>query len=160
MRNAAVKFARVSEGLRKANALWQQNQDNRKDPALREQADCTWLMMEQATRPGSDSDTKAKVKAFGATTLLGEHVVKAPDGVRLQFVGKEGVHHDHLIRNPELAKMLLQRKATAGERGGKLFNTNYNQVVDYARKLNGGIHAEGLADDQGEQIGHCRDSGR
>ena len=137
-RNAAVKFDRTQEMLKKAKALHEQNQNNRKDPKLREHADCTWLMMEQATRPGSDQDTKAKVKAFGATTLLGEHVVEAPDGVRLQFVGKEGVHHDHLIRNPELAAMLLDRKRTAEKRGGKLFNTDYDKVREYARQLDGG----------------------
>lgn len=138
MRIAAVKFARVQEGLTKADSMAAQNEANRSDPKLKENADCVWLMMEQATRPGSDSDTGGKVKAYGATTLEGRHVVKAEDGVRLRFVGKEGVFHDHLIRNKDLADMLLERSKAAGE-NGKLFETNYAKVVDYTKeKLDGG----------------------
>jgi DNA topoisomerase I len=138
VRNAALKFARTRAGLQEAAALRAENLKNRADEKVREEADCTWLMQVQATRPGSDKDTKAKVKAFGATTLLADHVVEAEDGVRLQFVGKEGVYHDHLIRDPELAKMLLARKATAGDRGGRLFDTDYDRVAKYARSLDTG----------------------
>jgi DNA topoisomerase IB len=139
LRNAAIKWARTREGLKQSDAIHEQNQSNRKNPDLKEDADCTWLMREQGTRPGSDSDTKAKVKAFGATTLLGDHVKPQPDGgVRLQFIGKEGVYHDHLIRNPDLAKMLVERKNTSEERGGKLFATNYDKVAAYASTLDGG----------------------
>lgn len=138
MRNAAHKFARTQAGLKEAANLRRENLANRKDPALRDHADCTWLMQEQATRPGSDADTGAKVKAYGATTLRAEHVVESPDGVRLQFVGKEGVHHDHLIRNPELATMLVERKKSADQRNGRLFDTNYNEVAKYAKSLDSG----------------------
>jgi DNA topoisomerase IB len=95
-------------------------------------------MQEQALRPGSDADTKAKVKAFGATTLRAEHVVRAEDGVRLQFIGKEGIAHNHLIRNPALAKELLRRKQMAGTRGGKLFDTTYDKVAAYSKTLDDG----------------------
>lgn len=137
MRNAEIKFARVREGLLKQQEMHDQNQLNRTDSKLKEQADCTWLMQEQATRPGSDTDTKAKVKAYGATTLEGRHVVEVEDGVRLQFVGKEGVYHDHLIRNSALAKMLLGRKKDAGD-DGRLFKTDYEKVAAYARTLDSG----------------------
>jgi DNA topoisomerase I len=138
MRNAAAKFARTRDGLSQAAALHAENQANRADPKLKEEADCTYLMQRQATRPGSDTDTKAKVKAYGATTLRAEHVVEAEDGVRLRFIGKEGVAHDHLIGDPKLAAMLLERKATAGERGGQLFKTSYDKVARYAKTLDAG----------------------
>lgn len=138
MRSAAVKFARVKEGLTKASSMAAQNQRNRSDPALKENADCVWLMQEQATRPGSDKDTGGKVKAYGAATLEGRHVVRADDGVRLQFVGKEGVYHDHLIRNPKLAAMLAERADAAGP-AGRLFDTDYAKVAAYTKgKLDGG----------------------
>lgn len=138
MRTAAVKFARVQEGLTKAKEMYAENQANRKDAALRDNADCVWLMQEQATRPGSDKDTGGKVKAYGATTLEGRHVVQTKEGVRLQFIGKEGVAHDHLIRNPELAKMLVDRAKKSGK-DGKLFETDYNKVSAYTKnKLDGG----------------------
>lgn len=203
MRNAAIKFARVMEGVEKFGEISSENQGNRKskDSATREAADCCWLMQEQATRPGSDADTKgleslygksldssniivtppedgkkgktkveieidAKkihirdegaaeqliarkesgnlgdstywLKSFGASTLEGRHVVKNADGsVNLQFMGKESVWHDHRIQNPELAKMLLTRKANAGD-DGKLFDTDYAKISKYTGKLDGG----------------------
>ncbi len=138
LRTAAVKFARVDEMIRQGPAIDKEIQVARQDPKTREQADCAWLMSVQATRPGSKADTGAKVKAYGATTLEGRHVLQDANGkVRLRFVGKEGVLHDHEVRNPQLAQMLLERKKKAGE-GGKLFNTNETAVNAFIGKLDGG----------------------
>lgn len=138
LRTAAVKFARVDEMIRQGPAIDREIQEARSDPKTREQADCAWLMSAQATRPGSKTDTGAKVKAYGATTLEGRHVIEDANGrVRLHFVGKEGVLHDHLIRNPELAKMLLARKRAAGDRGA-LFKTSETAVNNFIGKLDGG----------------------
>lgn len=167
MRTAAAKFARIREMYDKAIDIHYENQANRHDPALRDAADCAWLIEQQATRPGSESDTGAKVKAYGATTLRGEHVIEAEDGVRLRFIGKEGVSHDHLIRNPELAKMLLDRKATADERGGRLFNVDEKKLNQYIGKLDGGLFtakdfrtlkANQLATTAIREIGDCCES--
>ncbi len=201
MRNQAIKFARIKEGMEKAPQMLEEIQKDRNDPDKVNEADAAWLMMEQATRPGSEADNKGNshlhgitltpdnfvlgkvdkqgvpsvvmtvpnqkpmpikdkkaraeiakrlqtngdlhdtgywLKSHGATTLEGRHVVESPDGVRLQFLGKESVYHDHLIQNPDLAKMLLQRKAQAGE-SGKLFNTDYKKTTDYVKKLDGGM---------------------
>ena len=140
LRNAALKFARTQAGLEERANLIAENRRNLDgpDPKTREAAACTWLMQEQATRPGSDNDTGGKVKAYGATTLRAEHVEEGPDGVRLHFVGKEGVEHNHLIKDPELAKELVRRKRTAGERGGKLFGVDYDKVSAYAKTLDTG----------------------
>ena len=194
MKTAAAKFARVKEMMDKDQAIAAQNQQNRQNPALVDNADCAWLMDVQATRPGSDADTKGVQKYFGkpmtpnmivdlgggkaaikigneqvrikdpktaavllerkasgkglentdywlnsygATTLEGRHIVQQPDGVHLQFTGKEGVHHDHRIADPGLAKMLTDRKAKAGHTG-KLFNTDYEHVSKYVAGLDGG----------------------
>lgn len=138
LRTAAVKFARVDEMIRQGPAIDREIQAAREDPRTREQADCAWIMAAQATRPGSKADTGARVKAYGATTLEGRHVIQdANDKVRLRFVGKEGVLHDHEVRNPGLAQMLLERKNKAGD-GGKLFNTNEKVVNAFIGKLDGG----------------------
>lgn len=141
MRNAAAKFSRVSELVAKRHEVADQIQQGRSshDPKTREAADCLWLIENQATRPGSDKDTKAKVKAYGATTLRAEHVEQDPDGaVRLHFIGKEGIEHNHVIRNPDLAKMLVDRKQTAGERGGRLFDTTDDKLRSFTGTLGGG----------------------
>jgi DNA topoisomerase-1 len=95
-------------------------------------------MQVQATRPGSDRDTKANVKAYGATTLEARHVVETKEGVRLQFIGKEGIWHDHLIRDKELGKMLLDRKNAAKSANDKLFNTTYDDVHRFTVQRDGG----------------------
>ena len=196
----AAKYVRIVEMLKEAPDIQGQIDTARQNPKTRDAADCAWLINEQATRPGSEADTKgvathygaemtaenivvtppksgkgpAKValkfgdqvipvkdqgtadeiqcriasgepledstywlKSHGATTLEGRHVVKAGDGVRLQFVGKEGVWHDHLIANPKLAAMLLQRKDAAGE-GGKLFGVSDGQLASFVKDLDRG----------------------
>jgi DNA topoisomerase-1 len=137
-RSAAVKFARTDELVAKKDAILKQIHEARGNLKLKEEADAAWLMHEQATRPGSDADTKAKVKAYGATTLKAEHVVVSPQGVRLQFVGKEGIHHDHLIKDEKLGKMLVERKLTADERDGKIFATTDEKTRKFTATLDGG----------------------
>lgn len=66
------------------------------DPKISEPAKLAALIMSTGIRPGSESDTGAKVKAYGATTLEGRHVVTDSEGnTRLQFVGKKGVNIDY-----------------------------------------------------------------
>lgn len=84
---------------------------------------------------GNLEDARYWLQSFGATTLEGRHVVEAEDGVRLQFMGKESVWHDHLIRDPELAQMLVQRKKEPNE---KLFQVNAAQLRKYVGDLDGG----------------------
>lgn len=90
-----------------------------KDKAISE---CLQLMLATGIRPGSESDTKAKEKAYGATTLQADHVVKKGKQIFLQFTGKDGVQHNHEITDPKLKKMLENRKKSAtfnGWNGGK-----------------------------------------
>ncbi len=137
-RSAAVKFNRVSEMIKEHDKIGGQIEKARQSPTTKEEADVAWLMREQGTRPGSDRDTKAKVKAYGATTLEARHVVEAPGGVRLQFIGKEGIAHDHLVRNPKLAKMLMDRKVAAASPDARLFSTSDSKVRDFTATLDGG----------------------
>jgi DNA topoisomerase-1 len=136
-RSAAVKFERVKEMIGQHDKIGKEIQEARKGPN-KEEADAAYLMHTQATRPGSDTDTKSKVKAYGATTLEARHVVSGPDGVRLQFIGKKGVPHDHLIHDKELATMLVDRKNAASGPDGKLFNTSDTKVRAFTATLDGG----------------------
>ncbi len=193
MKSAADKFSKVREGLLKMDGMAKEVQSDRKKSATKEQADCTWLMSIQGTRPGSEADnkgtaqhfgheifpkdvvvqgdkvmlrvgdtqipikdkkTKAELirrkekklplfdstywlKSHGATTLEGRHVVEDNGKVFLRFVGKESVYHNHEIKDPDLAKMLLERKKASGE-DGQLFDTDEGNLSRYVRKLDGG----------------------
>lgn len=142
MKTAALKFARTREMLEKAADIHRVNQANRSDVKKREAAEAVWLMEVQATRPGSDKDTGADKEAFGATNLRAEHIRTHGDTVYMFFGGKKGVQQGHIIHNPELAKMLLTRKASAKERDGRIFGVNERQVNAYIKKELGGFSAK------------------
>jgi DNA topoisomerase-1 len=137
---AAEKFGRVHEliekfdGIRKQNAAVQKSDDPRK----RDAADCLDLIMQMGIRPGSETDTGAKVQAYGATTLQGRHVVVAGKKVSLQFVGKKGVSLNLPVPDGPLAAMLVKRMGAAGP-DGKLFpNTNDKHLLEHTHTMDGG----------------------
>jgi DNA topoisomerase-1 len=138
MRQAAKKFARVQEMLRKREAVFEQTKQFAQgdDPKAREAAQVMLLVQSMGLRPGSDRDTKAKLQAYGATTLRGEHVIVDGDSVRLKFTGKKGVSLDLPVTDPAVAKMLIDRKKSSGD--GRLFQTSDSELRAFSKKLNGG----------------------
>lgn len=62
--NSAIKFARIQEMLAKSTMIDDQIQKARKDPKTAADADCTWLMRGQGTRPGGEKDTKGLAKLY------------------------------------------------------------------------------------------------
>lgn len=71
-----------------------------------EAAVIAYLIYETGMRPGSEKDTKAKVKAYGSSTLLAKHILPGKDSVALVFIGKKGVQQNVLVTNPWLVKTL------------------------------------------------------
>lgn len=138
---AAKKFARIKALSAEMPAIERENSEARKSEnrRIRDKADCCALVMKMGIRPGSDDDTGAKVKAYGATTLEGRHVVHGEDGsVRLQFTGKKGVSIDLLVEDKELAANLVERAKKAGA-GGKLFDgVTDKSLLDYTHTLDRG----------------------
>lgn len=137
---AAAKFARIKELDDKFTQVRQQNEAARKsdNPRTRDSADALKVIMETGIRPGSETDTKASVKAYGATTLEGKHVVVDGNPVSLRFVGKKGVSLDIPVRDASTAAMLRQRAKKAGP-DGKLFPaTNHAALLAHTHSLDGG----------------------
>lgn len=136
---AEKKFARVNELMKKYNDIVLRNEKNRvsKDKRTRECADCLSLVMNTGLRPGGDKDTKAKVQAYGATTMLGEHVRVSGGKVSLSFTGKKGVPINLPIENQSVAKMLSERKSKAGDKG-KLFRIDPDDLLPYTKSLTAG----------------------
>jgi DNA topoisomerase I len=116
---AAQKFERISELHQEMPQITEQLAKARNSEATREHADCAYLIMKTGIRPGSEEDTQAAQKAYGATTLTGNHVVVKGGEVRLQFVGKKGVGLDIPVTDHGAAVMLKRRKREAG--AGQLF---------------------------------------
>lgn len=143
MKKAAVKFARTKELIEKTENIAKQNARNMKssDPKIKEAASVMSLIQSTGIRPGSDRDTGADKKAYGATTLEARHVKKTSSGVVLKFTGKKGVSLSIPVNDKSVASMLLARKKTAESRGGKngkLFDTNDNDLRKYSKTLDGG----------------------
>lgn len=137
---AAAKFARISDLNKKFNDIKAQNAEAQmsSDSKTQDSADCLDLVMKMGVRPGSESDTGAKVKAYGATTLEGKHVVVDGDRVSLKFVGKKGVVLDLPVTDPALATSLRRRAKKAGA-DGKLFPaTSHAALLEHVHTLNGG----------------------
>lgn len=134
---AAMKFERIAAMDKEIGNIDQQLAKGREsnDQKEKDHADCASLIRTMGVRPGSDDDTKAKVKAYGATTLTGNHVVQTPDGgMHLQFTGKKGVKLDLPVEDEGVRAMLAQRKQQAGDTG-KLFPTvTDGSLLDYVHQ--------------------------
>jgi DNA topoisomerase IB len=134
--NAKAKFARIKELDKKYGTIIKQNNKNLKHLKYGESANCLNLIMQTGIRPGSDTDTQAKVKAYGATTLEGRHVVMKDDTLYLEFIGKKGVALSLPVTDLATAKDLLMRKKRVGD-NGRLFKTNGDQLLNYTNQLDG-----------------------
>ena len=98
-----------------------------------EEAKVLHLIMQTGFRIGGTGDGKAKEKAYGASTLMGEHVTIDGDLVTFKFTGKKGVKQDHQVRDPLLAEWLKD-----SEPGKPLFSTRDTKVRDAWQKKYGG----------------------
>ena len=138
-KQAAAKFSRINELNGKINDINSQNEKLRKSSDTKQAAaaDCTKLIIATGIRPGSEGDTGAEKKAYGATTLEGKHVVVDGVNVTLKFVGKKGVPLSLLVDDPDVAKMIIARKKAAGD-NGQLFGINENTLLDHVHTLDGG----------------------
>jgi DNA topoisomerase-1 len=137
---AALKFARM-EGLRKDRPLIEgQLAELRKstEPGKRDHADCAILVMKMGVRPGSDTDTKAKVKAYGATTLEGKHVVDEGGAVFLRFVAKKGISLNLPVEDKALAATLTKRAKKAGPDGRIFGDVRDGSLLDFVHGLDHG----------------------
>ena len=102
---AAAKYARVKELAGRMPELDAAiERDAMADPA----AAATALIRHFGLRPGSTTDTKAKKKAYGATTLQARHVRQYPATGRttLSFVGKSGVKITVSSRDPDIYRIV------------------------------------------------------
>lgn len=104
-----------------------------KDHDSSEEAVVLDLIDKTSFRPGSKRNTKAKVQAYGASTLEGRHVKVTGDRVDFEFVAKEGTVVKQSLTDARLAKTIKARAKTAGP-NGKLFNTNEKKVGDYMKE--------------------------
>jgi DNA topoisomerase-1 len=136
---AKAKFKRVQSLSTKFNGIVQKNNKLRthKDSVVREHADALHLIMHTGMRPGSETDTKAHEKAYGATTIEGRHVVPHEGGVALHFVGKKGVENHIPVHDSDLKNMLTFRAKSANINGKIFPNVNEHSLLRHVKSVAG-----------------------
>lgn len=130
---AAAKFERISKLQREFPAIYRRIK--RDVDKGNEAAAAMLLIALTGIRPGSDADTGADKKAYGATTLLGKHVVEQDGKLRLQFDSKKGGFTDIPIDDKRLLSMLRERAIGDDDR---LFRVSAASLRRYVRTLGDG----------------------
>lgn len=128
---AAEKFDRVKAFVAKLPQL--QKQIAADFTAGKEEAAVLHLISKTGFRIGSDSDTGAKVQAYGASTLKTSHAKVNGNKVAFNFIGKKGVQISQTVEDPALAAHVTAKKAI----GGRLFDTSDSKVRDYLGTIGG-----------------------
>jgi DNA topoisomerase-1 len=101
------------------------------------------LIRRMGLRPGSDTDTKAEKKAYGATNLKASHIKTGGGKVRASFTGKKGVALDLELDDPELAGLLEdRRKGKGGE--DRLLDTDERKLRAYMGRVAPGVKPKDL----------------
>ena len=90
-----------------------------------EEAKVLYLISQSGFRIGGKTDGKAKHEAFGASSLMGEHVKIDGDKVTFDFTGKEGIRQVHSFTGD----LTITEIANSAKPGQKLFNTNAVKVL-------------------------------
>ena len=101
--------------------------------------DILYLISKTGFRVGSDKDTKAKVDAFGASTLRATHVSVSGDNTIFNFTAKKGVIQQKEIHDRLLARMMRTRLANKMDME-RLFNTKPNAVLKQLRSYSNGVN--------------------
>lgn len=140
---AEKKFTRIKELSRHTDKL---DAALDRDGLVNDEAGALTLIRRLGMRPGSNSNTGAKVQAHGATNIKAKHVKLNDDGsATLDFTGKDGVH---IILNTKDKKVIdvLQSRKIGKNDDDQLFNTNEDKVRNYFRDQ-GGVPKEFLLKD-------------
>lgn len=135
---AAEKFGRLKEFNEKAPEIMSTAQRDMMNPKLndsqRDAAAVVSLIAATGFRIGSETDTGAKVQAYGATTLQGQHVKVEGDKLTFSFTGKKGVAIEHEVTDARLAAYIGGKQAGEGQH---LFSTSDAAVRDYFHQVAG-----------------------
>ncbi len=98
--------------------------------------DVLYLIAKTGFRIGSDVDTKARVDAYGASTLRATHISVHGDTSTINFIGKAGVIIQKEVTDRLLARMLRGRLTNKRDME-KVFNTHPRKVLKQLRTYTG-----------------------
>lgn len=135
----AAKFERVKEMAEQFTMIKGQIAQDRKskNEKTRATADAMSVILAMGIRPGSDRDTKAEKKAYGASNMEARHVVEKDGKVYLDFTGKKGVDLSLPVNDKSVAAMLKERAKGGGTK--RLFEgINERTLLQYSHGIGDG----------------------
>jgi DNA topoisomerase-1 len=106
------------------------------DIKISEEALVLYLISKTGFRIGSNSETLATVKAFGASTLRCSHVKVEGDKLSFDFTGKKGIQVRKVLKDAFLARDIGGR--CVGSADQKLFKTTDDEIRAYLHSIPGG----------------------
>ena len=107
-----------------------------RDKKTSEEARVLYLISKTGFRIGSNSETLAAVKAFGASTLRCSHVNVEGNRISFDFTGKKGVRVSKVLRDAYLAGDIAGRCQSDADQ--KIFHTSDDQVRAYLNSISTG----------------------
>ena len=132
---AKAKFNRIDRLNKKYQQIESKlKQDiDAKDDDKRENARATYVILKTGLRPGSYTDTKGDVKAFGLTTLKNKDVTVRKNTAEFKFIGKKGVEIEKKVTDPTVARIVKSQKKIGNK---ELFpNITDDSVRGYVQKF-------------------------
>lgn len=138
--NAAEKFSRLKDfnaALPKLRHHAMTDMVGGKDQATRDTAAVVRLMDKTGFRVGGEHEFETrKGKAYGASTLLDEHVVVNGTSLTFKFPGKHAVMQEHEIKDALLAQYIRARKRNT-HKEDRLFTTSEGRINAYMKQVTG-----------------------
>ncbi len=132
-RAAAAKFSRLKAFWKAYPSLIKKVE---RDMKKSEEARVLYLIAKTGFRIGSDSETLARVKAFGASTLRCSHVSIEGNKLSFDFIGKKGIRVSKVLKNTFLARDIAGR--CDGGTDKNIFRTTDDGIRAYLNSIQGG----------------------
>jgi DNA topoisomerase-1 len=129
-RSSAAKFSRLKAFAKAYPSLIRKI---RRDKDNSEEAEVLYLIAKTGFRIGSESETLAETKAFGASTLRCSHVNVNSNTLSFEFTGKKGVQIRKVVRDNFLAGNIAGR--CGGNTDQKIFKTSDDEIRKYLNSL-------------------------
>ena len=91
------------------------------------------LISKTGFRVGSDAETRANAKAFGASTLKCSHVSVKGNKLAFDFTGKKGIRVSKVLKDAFLARSIAER--CDGSADQKIFRTTDDEIRAYLNSI-------------------------
>jgi DNA topoisomerase-1 len=127
---AAAKFSRLRAFSKSYPSLIKRI---RRDMKTSEDALVLYLIAKTGFRIGSNAETRAAIKAFGASTLKCSHVSVEGDKLTFDFTGKKGIRVNKVIKDAFLAGRIAGR--CGGGTDNNIFKTTDGGIRAYLNSI-------------------------